>query len=163
MSWMQYDAMLKGWKTTTMEKNIHNNVKYVGTVSQIWSELLERFGKESYDRPYELKYKITAARLDVLSISTYFTNLRSLQDETSSVMPFPYCSCQNFPVTLEKVLMSSKKKNDCISSSLAQIPTSFLSKHKFQQPNPLQILELLITLYQKTTGKGRSQVTRELM
>nr|KAJ0199784.1 hypothetical protein LSAT_V11C600306340 [Lactuca sativa] len=104
MSWMQYDAMLKGWKTTTMEKNIHNNVKYVGTVSQIWSELLERFGKESYDRPYELKYKITAARLD---------------DETSSVMPFPYCSCQNFPVTLEKVLMSSKKKNDCISSSLA--------------------------------------------
>lgn len=78
MSWMQYDAMLKGWKTTTMEKNIHNNVKYVGTVSQIWSELLERFGKESYDRPYELKYKITAARLDVLSISTYFTNLRSL-------------------------------------------------------------------------------------
>lgn len=31
MLWMCVDAMINGWLTTTMEKNIRNNVKYVDT------------------------------------------------------------------------------------------------------------------------------------
>ncbi|GJV39047.1 putative RNA-directed DNA polymerase [Tanacetum coccineum] len=31
MSWMRVDAMIKGWLTTAMEKNIRNSVKYAGS------------------------------------------------------------------------------------------------------------------------------------
>lgn len=55
MPWMRCDAMLKGWLTTTMEKNIRNSIKYVSTASEMWSDLRERFGKESSPRAYELK------------------------------------------------------------------------------------------------------------
>ncbi|XP_023757004.1 uncharacterized protein LOC111905550 [Lactuca sativa] len=55
MPWMRCDAMLKGWLTTAMEKNIHNSIKYVSTASEMWSDLRERFGKESSPRAYELK------------------------------------------------------------------------------------------------------------
>lgn len=58
MAWMQCDAMIKGWLTTAMEKNICNNVSYATTASHIWSDLLERFGKESSLRAYEPKQRI---------------------------------------------------------------------------------------------------------
>ncbi|GKA86712.1 putative RNA-directed DNA polymerase, partial [Tanacetum coccineum] len=49
-----------------MEKNIRNNVKYAGTESEIWSDLNERFGKESAPRAYELKQKIASTRQGAL-------------------------------------------------------------------------------------------------
>lgn len=51
MPWMRCDAMIKGWLTTAMEKNIRNSVKYASTASEIWSDLLERFSKESAPGP----------------------------------------------------------------------------------------------------------------
>ncbi|GKF38425.1 LTR copia-type gag-polypeptide [Tanacetum coccineum] len=45
MLWMRVDAMIKGWLTKAMEKNIRNSVKYADTTSKIWSDLSERFGK----------------------------------------------------------------------------------------------------------------------
>lgn len=75
MAWMRCDVMIKGCLTTTMEKNIRNNVKYATTASQIWTDLLEQFGKESSHRAYELRQRIAATRQDGASVSTYFTNL----------------------------------------------------------------------------------------
>ncbi|KAD3068887.1 hypothetical protein E3N88_36767 [Mikania micrantha] len=76
-----------------MEKNIRNSVKYADTASEIWSDLRERFGKESAPRAYELKQKIASARQEGNSVSYYFTQLRSIWDEAQSVQPFPRCSC----------------------------------------------------------------------
>nr|GEZ67102.1 putative Gag-pre-integrase domain, Gag-polypeptide of LTR copia-type [Tanacetum cinerariifolium] len=75
-SWMRCDAMIKGWLTTAMEKGICDSVKYANTSSEIWSDLKERFGKESAPRAYELKKKITATRQEGSSVSTYYTRLR---------------------------------------------------------------------------------------
>nr|GEV58471.1 putative reverse transcriptase, RNA-dependent DNA polymerase, Gag-polypeptide of LTR copia-type [Tanacetum cinerariifolium] len=49
-SWMKYNAMIKRWLTTAMEKGIHDSVKYANTSSEIWSDLKERFGKEKDDK-----------------------------------------------------------------------------------------------------------------
>nr|GEV80437.1 putative Gag-polypeptide of LTR copia-type [Tanacetum cinerariifolium] len=64
-SWMRCDAMIKGWLTTAMEKGIRDSVKYSNTSSEIWSDLKERFRKESAPRAYELKKKITVTRQEV--------------------------------------------------------------------------------------------------
>ncbi|GKB60076.1 LTR copia-type gag-polypeptide [Tanacetum coccineum] len=71
-----------------MEKNIRNNVKYAGTASKIWSDLKERFGKESAPRAYELKQKIASTRQGGASVSKYFTQLRYIWDEAQSIYPF---------------------------------------------------------------------------
>nr|GEV70905.1 putative reverse transcriptase, RNA-dependent DNA polymerase, Gag-polypeptide of LTR copia-type [Tanacetum cinerariifolium] len=72
-----YDAMIKGWLTTTMEKGILDSAKYANTSSEIWSDLKERFGKESAPRAFELKKKITATRQEGSCVSTYYTRLRT--------------------------------------------------------------------------------------
>nr|GEU67346.1 putative reverse transcriptase, RNA-dependent DNA polymerase, Gag-polypeptide of LTR copia-type [Tanacetum cinerariifolium] len=80
-SWMRCDAMIKGWLTITMEKGIRDSVKYVNTSSEIWSDLKERFRKESAPRAYELKKKTTATRQEDSSVSTYYTRLRKKDDK----------------------------------------------------------------------------------
>ena len=47
MSWMWCDAMVKGWITKTMEKEIRYSVKYANITSELCYDLLERFGKET--------------------------------------------------------------------------------------------------------------------
>ena len=46
MAWVRADAMVKVWLTTAMEKEIHTNIRYANTSSEIWKELRERFEKE---------------------------------------------------------------------------------------------------------------------
>ena len=48
MSWMRVDAMIKGWLTTAMEKEIRGSVKYANTTADMWFDLRERFGKRAH-------------------------------------------------------------------------------------------------------------------
>ncbi|XP_076954140.1 uncharacterized protein LOC143628419 [Bidens hawaiensis] len=111
MPWMRADAMIKGWLTTTMEKNIRNSVKYASTASEIWSDLDERFGKESAPRAYEIKQKIAGTRQAENSVSAYFTHLRSLWDEAQSVQPFPQCSCDKCECDVGKKIFEHREKD----------------------------------------------------
>lgn len=74
-TWMRCDAMVKGWLTTVMEKDIIISVKYANTASKIWSGLLERFGKESAPRAYELKKTLTTNHHNGASVSAYYTKV----------------------------------------------------------------------------------------
>nr|GEZ80658.1 hypothetical protein [Tanacetum cinerariifolium] len=77
-SWMRCDVMIKRWLATTMEKGIRDSVKYANTSSEIWSDMKERFGKESAPRAYEWKKKITTTRQEGSSVSTYYPRLRGV-------------------------------------------------------------------------------------
>src|SRR4051812_41112369 len=45
-AWVRADAMIKGWLTAAMEKEIRTSVRYANTSSEIWGDLEERFEKE---------------------------------------------------------------------------------------------------------------------
>ncbi|GJZ24464.1 putative RNA-directed DNA polymerase [Tanacetum coccineum] len=110
MPWMRVDAMIKGWLTTTMEKNIRNSVKYADTASKIWSDLSERFGKESAPRANELKQKIASTRQSDASVSTYFTQLWSIWDEAQFIQPFPRCTCNKCECDFGKKINEHQEK-----------------------------------------------------
>lgn len=110
MPWMRCDAMVKGWLTTAMEKGIRDSVKYATTAAEIWTDLRERFGKESSPRAFELKQKIIATRQGGSFVSVYYTTLRTLWDETSSILPFPKCSCRSCTCDVGKKLSEYQEK-----------------------------------------------------
>ncbi|MFS7948515.1 putative RNA-directed DNA polymerase [Helianthus anomalus] len=107
---MRCDAMIKGWLTTAMEKEIRGSVKYANTAKEIWDDLQERFGKESAPRTYEIKQAITATRQDGASVSAYYTRLRGLWDEIDSVLPSPRCECAGCKCDIGKKLVVLKDK-----------------------------------------------------
>lgn len=116
MAWMRCDAMIKGWLTTAMEKEIRSSVKYANTSAEIWTDLQERFGKESAPRAYELKNQIAATHQDGSSVSAYYTKLRSLWDEIQSVLPTPHCTCNKCTCGVGKRLVEHQEKENYMSS-----------------------------------------------
>ncbi|XP_023742945.1 uncharacterized protein LOC111891088 [Lactuca sativa] len=110
LPWMHCDAMIKGWLTTAMEKEIRNNVKYAKTATEIWQDLKERFGKESAPKAYELKQAMNNTRQDDTTVSAYYTRLRVLWDEMETILPTPRCSCNGCSCGLEKKLTELKEK-----------------------------------------------------
>ncbi|XP_076882240.1 uncharacterized protein LOC143530645 [Bidens hawaiensis] len=78
MAWLRCDAMIKGWLNTAMEKEIRTSVKYATSAQEIWSDLQDRFGKESAPRAYELKQLLSMTKQEGTYVSAYFTRLRAL-------------------------------------------------------------------------------------
>lgn len=94
MNWRRCNAMVRGWLTSSMEKEIKNSVKYAASARDMWVDLQERFGKENAPRAYELRRSVTMIRQENLSISAYYTKLRGVWDEIQSVSPTPTCTCR---------------------------------------------------------------------
>ncbi|XP_023732642.1 uncharacterized protein LOC111880438 [Lactuca sativa] len=138
MPWMRCDAMIKGWPMTSMEKIIRGSVKYANTLAKIWVDLKECFGKETAPRAYELKQKITIKRQGNNSVSAYYTTLRSLWDEISSVLTTPRCTCGRCTCEIGKRLNEFQEKEHLyeflmgLDNEFSTIRTQVLS----MKPNP---------------------------
>ncbi|XP_076943735.1 uncharacterized protein LOC143614086 [Bidens hawaiensis] len=109
-SWLRCDAMIRGWLTTAMEKEIRVSVRYANSAEEIWSDLKDRFGNESAPRAYELKQLLISTSQDGSSVSAYFTKLRSLWDEIGSTISVPRCSCAGCTCGISKRLTDLRDK-----------------------------------------------------
>ena len=110
MDWVRANARVKGWLTTAMEKEIRTNVRYANTSSEIWKDLGERFEKEGAPRAYELKQLLNVMQKGGMSISNYYTKLRSIWDEIQIVLPTPRCVCDGCECAIGKQLNEVKEK-----------------------------------------------------
>ncbi|XP_076910059.1 uncharacterized protein LOC143567550 [Bidens hawaiensis] len=86
MLWLRCDAMIRGWLTTAMDKEIRYIVRYANSAEEIWKDLQERFGKDNAPRAYELKRLLTLTKQDGSSVSAYYTRLRTLWDEIGTIL-----------------------------------------------------------------------------
>ncbi|XP_023747499.1 uncharacterized protein LOC111895654 [Lactuca sativa] len=110
MAWVRVDAMIKGWLTIVMEKEIRTSVRYANTSAEIWKDLEERFEKEGAPRAYELKQSLNITRQDGNSVSSYYTKLKSIWDELQIVLPTPQCTCNGYDCAIRKRLNEVKEK-----------------------------------------------------
>ncbi|XP_076896895.1 uncharacterized protein LOC143550039 [Bidens hawaiensis] len=109
-TWLRCDAMIKGWLTTAMEKEIQTSVKYETTSEEMWNDLRERFGKVSAPRAYELKQLLSLTKQDGTSVSAYYTLLKAIWDEIRSVFPAPRCSCGECKCDVSKTVCDLRDK-----------------------------------------------------
>ncbi|XP_023764037.1 uncharacterized protein LOC111912534 [Lactuca sativa] len=109
-AWVRADAMIKGWLTTAMEREIRTSVRYANTSSEIWPYLEERFEKEGVTRAYELKKTLYVTRHDGSSVSNYYTKLRSIWDELQMVLPTPRFTYEGCNSGISKQLNELREK-----------------------------------------------------
>ncbi|XP_023732405.1 uncharacterized protein LOC111880228 [Lactuca sativa] len=110
MAWMCANAMVKGWLTTAMERDIQTSVRYANTSAEIWKDLEERFEKEGAPQAYELKQSLNTTRQDGTSVSSYYTKLKTLCDELQLVLPTSRCTCDGCNYSLGRRLNEVKEK-----------------------------------------------------
>lgn len=106
--WKRCNAMVKGWLTVAMEKDIRNSVKHGKTAKEIWKDLEERFGKESDPRAYELRQALSLTRQDKMSVLSYYTKLKGIWDEKQSVSLAPKCSCRKCTGDISKKIVTAR-------------------------------------------------------
>ncbi|CAN1221118.1 hypothetical protein LINGRAPRIM_LOCUS169 [Linum grandiflorum] len=101
--------MVKGWLKTSMAKEVRSSVRFARTARDIWLDLEERFGRTSAPRIYEFRSTVALLRQEKLSVSAFYTKIRSLWEELQAVFPVPTCKCSGCTCDLEKLVRESKE------------------------------------------------------
>ncbi|KAL5721828.1 hypothetical protein ACHQM5_005423 [Ranunculus cassubicifolius] len=87
--------MVKSWLINSISTNISSSVLYTPTAEDIWKQLRELFGQSNVPRIYQLRRDIALCSQHNQAIVVYYTKLKSLWDELSSLLVHPTCSCDS--------------------------------------------------------------------
>ncbi|XP_019198424.1 PREDICTED: uncharacterized protein LOC109192306 [Ipomoea nil] len=101
--------MVKGWLKSAMDKDMRNSVRYANTARDIWEDLEERFEKGSAPRAFEIRRAVVLLRQEKVYVSSYYTKLKSLWDETMAISPLPRCVCNGCTCNISKQLADMKE------------------------------------------------------
>ncbi|XP_015954604.1 uncharacterized protein LOC107478962 [Arachis duranensis] len=99
------------WLFHSLSPSIIQSVIYLSTASSVWEDLRDRFSQLDLLRIAELQEKIYALKQGSLSVTDFFTALKTLWEEIENSCPLPLCTCpaktyrnQNFIIRFLKGL-----------------------------------------------------------
>lgn len=90
-SWIICDNIVISWILNSLSKEISTSALFFDSVHEIWLDLKERFQRQNRPRIFQLRRDLTNLVQDQLSVSSYFTRLKTLWTKLSSYRPS--CSC----------------------------------------------------------------------
>ncbi|KAA8524423.1 hypothetical protein F0562_010853 [Nyssa sinensis] len=85
LQWTRCNNMVKAWLVNSLSKDISASVIYCDLAKDIWVELKERFSQVNGPRMFQLEQEIHNLVQSTTSVTTYFTKLKTLWDELSSL------------------------------------------------------------------------------
>lgn len=91
--WIRVNDMVTSWLIHSISQDLASSVIYAASANEIWSDLEDRFSEPNTTKVYQIKQEITDCKQGKLSVSAYFTKLKSLWDELSSYVSLPTCTC----------------------------------------------------------------------
>ena len=83
-TWSCCNDMVHSWIVNTLNLEISDSVIYYTTVHEVWEDLRERFPQSNAPHIFDNQREIAYHRQEQLSISIYYTKLKSLWDELAS-------------------------------------------------------------------------------
>ncbi|KAL5767593.1 hypothetical protein ACOSQ2_014376 [Xanthoceras sorbifolium] len=113
-TWSRCNDMVHSWIVNTLNPNISDSVIYYSTAHEVWEDLHEQFSQN-----------IAYLRQERLSVSTYYTKLKSLWDELASYNDATH-GVQQDQQKLMQFLMG-------LNDSYSAIPYSFISQEEKQR------------------------------
>jgi hypothetical protein len=76
--WQRCNDMVASWILNSVSTEIRPSILYAETAAQIWTDLKDRFSQSNAPKIYQLKQSIPALKQEGMSVSLYFTQLKSL-------------------------------------------------------------------------------------
>ncbi|CAN1345721.1 hypothetical protein LINPERPRIM_LOCUS40498 [Linum perenne] len=89
--WTRNNQLLLSWIQRSVSPSIAQSILWITSARDAWCELKERFSQGDAFRIADLQERIFAFRQLNLSISEYFTQLKSLWDELVNFRSIPVC------------------------------------------------------------------------
>ncbi|KAJ0970763.1 hypothetical protein J5N97_018722 [Dioscorea zingiberensis] len=101
-NWERCNDLVGSWILNSVSPEIRPSILYADTAAQIWTDLKERFSQSNAPKIYQLKHSISALKQEGMTVSLYFTQLKSLWDELSSIISIIPCTCGNGKCIIEQ-------------------------------------------------------------
>ena len=92
-AWQRCNHMVLSWILNSVQPNIASSIIYTDTANEVWRDLKDRFEQGNDSRIYQIQEEIVGLRQGQQSISSYYTNMKSLWDELASYHNPISCSC----------------------------------------------------------------------
>ena len=87
------DNVVMRWIIGVLENSIANSILSFKTCKEIWDELEERYGQSSNAQMFSLQEELNAlVQTTKMSISEFFTKIKTLWDEFDALNPIPTCT-----------------------------------------------------------------------
>ena len=87
--WERCNSMVIAWLRNVIGKTLHASVTYAETVKELWFDLKDQYSQGIEIRIHQLKQDITLTSQESLSITEYFTRLKTLWDELRAYLVLP--------------------------------------------------------------------------
>lgn len=106
-NWQRCNDLVASWILNSVSPEIRPSILYAKTLyaettTQIWTDLKDRFSQSNAPKIYQLKRSISALKQEGMSVSLYFTQLKSLYDELGSIASIIPCICGNAKSNLDQ-------------------------------------------------------------
>ncbi|XP_069142903.1 uncharacterized protein [Solanum lycopersicum] len=79
--WERVNAIVLSWLMNSVSKSLLSGIAFASTAFDVWTDLKERFDRVDGSRTCSLHKDITSLQQGIVSVSVYYTKLKSLWDE----------------------------------------------------------------------------------
>lgn len=90
-AWIRNNNLVFSWIYNSISKDIQASLLYTTSAKAIWDELRTRFLQSNGPRQFQLRRDLANTTQDDLSVTQYYTKMKTLWDELSHFRPA--CSC----------------------------------------------------------------------
>ncbi|XP_074287782.1 uncharacterized protein LOC141612932 [Silene latifolia] len=87
------DLMVLKWILNSIDKPLHDNLKYIRTAKGLWDEIMERYGHSNSIEIYQLTQELNSTSQSNSSLIEYYSKMKHLWETLDSLDPVPNCSC----------------------------------------------------------------------
>lgn len=91
--WERVNDMICSWILHSIMPELSSSIIYSESALDIWNDLKERFSQPNGTKIYQLKRSLYECKQAHLSVTAYFTLLKSIWDELASYDSPPPCTC----------------------------------------------------------------------
>ncbi|XP_015165562.1 uncharacterized protein [Solanum tuberosum] len=91
--WERCDDMVTLWILNSLSKDLADSLQYVNNAKELWDELANRYDQTNGAKLFQLHQKINDLAQGNLDITGYYTRLRRLWEELSTLDANTQCTC----------------------------------------------------------------------
>ncbi|KAK9740024.1 hypothetical protein RND81_03G005400, partial [Saponaria officinalis] len=91
--WIRCDLLIMKWILNSIDKTIVDFLHYVISAKILWSEIVERYGKENVVEIYHLRKKLGVVTQENTPSIGYYSRFKPLWENIDVSDPIASCSC----------------------------------------------------------------------
>ncbi|XP_070014377.1 uncharacterized protein LOC142175145 [Nicotiana tabacum] len=91
--WERCDDMVTSWILNSLGKEIVDSMEYVNDSVELWKELEDRYDQTNGVKLYQIQKEINDLSQGTLDITGYYTRMKKLWEEFSTLSAKTHCSC----------------------------------------------------------------------